>query len=199
MNRGWAVLILLISFSLDARVRRIKSLNEMMARLSAAPYAVVLFIDKNKEAMRDQERRQRINDLEIMLSSVSENPTYKDAGLLFMAVDIARENLMSVARKYSVGSFPSILAFSGMQPVSNTAMIQGAITRDGIDSYITIHLGARIQELLKEKDAARQRELERAQIRASYWPYYYAPYWYYGYNPYWGFGYPYGPWGGYYW
>ncbi len=200
MMQALAMVILFVfTVPVDARVRRIKSLNEMMTRLATAPYSVILFLDKNKESMRDQNLKQRINDTETMFRSISENPTYKDAGLQFMSVDIARDNLVSVARKYSIAGFPAVLAFSGMQSVGNNAIIQGAIYRDNVETYINTHLGLKIKEILKEKDEARQRELERAQIRAAYWPYMYAPYWYYGYNPYWGFGYPYGPWGGFYW
>jgi hypothetical protein len=196
MKQYMLMILLCQVIAVDARVKRVKSLNELMARLAAVPYAVVLFCDKNKQVMSNPVQKQMINDLEIMFRSVSDDPQYRYAGLPFMIVDVARDKMVGAARAYGIQMYPSIIAFSGSRPVAHGAVIQGAVGRDNLVSYIGIHLGQKIDVIMKEKDAARQRALENAQImQTMYAPYFYSPYWYYGYNPYWGFGYPYGPWG----
>lgn len=182
--------LIVVSFVAQTKDKKAGSYSSFYDQLARAPYVVALFYDKNKENMRDPEIRQDIKQLGIMFHSISEDPEYKDADLLFVQVDISRGDLASVARGLRINQFPAIQLFIGREAVSG-ATIQGTIEREQVHNLIDKYLRKNIDEYRKDKDAARRRELERAKIRAynsvSWGPYWYG---YYG-APYWG-GY-YGP------
>lgn len=176
------------SCALFAKDKHARSYDSFYNQLAKSPYAAVLFYDKSKQVMKNDRLKEQIKELELMMRSLSKDPEYKDANLLFLRVDIDRDDLASIARQLRIHVFPTVQLFVGRTPVSG-AIIQGSVTRAGINNLIDHYLRKQIDEYLKEKDEARKRALQRAQIRAynrAYW----GPYWYGGY------GYPY--WGGYY-
>jgi|SRR5579872_6554658 hypothetical protein len=186
----WGLLIVLVTVSLmvNTKDKKAGSYNSFYDQLSRKPYTVALFYDKSRENMRDNQMREQIKTLSIMFASVSEDPEYKDADLFFLTADIAHGDLLRVAQGLHIGQFPAIQLFVGRTALPG-AMIHGVITREDIHNLINKYLRTRIDAYLKDKDAARERELERAKIRAynrAYW----GPYWY-GY-----YGYPYGGWYG---
>lgn len=182
------VALIAVSFAIHTKDKKATSYGSFYDQLARSPYAIALFYDKSKENMRDPRIKEDIKELGLMFHSISEDPEYKDADLLFIQVDVSRADLSSLVRNLRINQLPAVQLFVGREAV-NGATIQGSIAREQVHNLIDKYLRKKIDEYLKDKDAARARELERAKIRAynnAYW----GPYWYGGY------GYPY--WGGYY-
>jgi len=178
-----------VTVLLVARDKRARSDRSFSGDLAKSPYAIVMFYDKSKENMRSKPIKQSITDMEAVFESLSKDPEYSDADLLFLKVDVARDDLRSVASHYTVQLFPTFMIFIGDTPIKQ-ARISGFASRAQLQNLIDTSLQTRINSYLKEKDAARERALQRAQIRAYNRAYWY-PYGGWG----WGYGYPYGGWG----
>lgn len=184
---GISVLMINAMCAKDKAVRSADSFDTVLAR---APYSVVLFYDNSRENRRDPAMRGEIKGLETMFRELSRDPSYKEAELQFVRVDVARHGLAEVAQRYQLRTFPAAMLFLGGKATG--AQLMGKIYRDELSTLIDRTFKSQMESVLKEKEQQRRRELERARIRAynaAYW----GPYW--G----WGYGYPYGGWryGGY--
>lgn len=179
--------LMCVSVLLWAKDKKARSYNSFYELLAKSPYTVVLFYNSKNDT------KENTKDLLLMFRSLSDDPEYKDADLLFMRADLSRDKLQSLSRTFDING-PAVQLFIGRQPITG-ARIDGLIDRTGITHLINRFLSQKISEYLKEKDEARKRALEDAKIRAYNRAYYWEPYWYYGYpyGPYGYWGYGYGP------
>lgn len=170
---------------LYAKEKRARSAAEFNRLLSAAPYSLVVFYDRSKNAMRDDDAKNNTKDMEIMIRSLSKNPLYKGADLQFVRVDVSRRDLSNLLQTYAVTTLPTFMVFVGRQPYEDR--VTGFAYRSQVNTLITSSLQEKMAIYMKEKERQRQRELERARIRAYNRAYLWGwgPYWYTGYYPYW--------------
>lgn len=206
MRGAWLLLVCLVGISclLSARNKlvRVSSRDSFYNTLARSLYSVVMFYDKSKDVMRDPELKRKTNDLEEMFASLSKNPDYVEAELMFMRVDVSRKDLAEIAYSLGVKDFPSFRLFLGGQMIKGVG-IQGFTYRNNVQMLIDDHLADRMKQVMREKERKRERELEKAKISAYQnatwwgpWGPYASPYWYYPYwsGPYWNgpyWGYPY--------
>ncbi len=192
-------MLVLFAFGRE-RLVRASSDDSFRKTLARSPYAVVVFYDKSRENMRDPQIKNKISDLEDMFTSLSKNPDYVEAELVFIRVDVARSGLMSVAQSYGIRTFPAFRLFVGDQMIRGVG-INAYAYRAQVQSLINTHLQSYMQNVMQEKQRKRERDLERAKIqayeRAAYWGPYWNGYGYYPYwaGPYWGPGWGYGYYG----
>ena len=188
MKQQGKALLLIISIVAYAqgKERRARSLESFNKLISAAPYSLAIFYNRDKTAMRNDATKSAINDMEIMLRSLSKNPRYKAADLQIIRVDIARRDLDETVQRYNLSTLPAFMTFIGREPTDQR--ISGFAYRSQVKALIKRTLKQKMDIYLHEKQKQRNRQLKIARIRAynraylwgSYWPY-----WYSGYYPYW--------------
>jgi cysteinyl-tRNA synthetase len=171
---------------LYAKDIRVRSIDKLSKKLAQAPYSLVLFYDKSRELMRNDEMKQKIGDMEAMFLSLSKDDYYKDANLQFIRAQVNKQDLQSAQQKYQLTELPAFAIFLGRQL---KATLYGYVFRDAVEQFIEQNLKSKMEEIIKQADELRKKRLEEAKIRAYNRPYYYGPYWYGGYYPYWWYGY----------
>ncbi|MDP3888960.1 MAG: thioredoxin family protein [bacterium] len=183
--------------TIDARDRSPRSADKRFHRLiKRQELAVVMFYNRNGS---------RASTLESMFSATSRKPSYRDAEVEFLTINVAKERSSSLARDFDVRQVPAFIVFKDGIPVSKEHL-SGFVSREQLTSFIDKHIEDRIKDIIEEKAEARKRAAEerryyRPYIGFSYgYPYYGYPYYGYpyygsgwGYPYYWGRGYrPYG-------
>lgn len=170
-----------------------KRFEQVMAR---SELAVVMFYEKNKTLMRRDKMLVRyVKRLEDMFLTVSSVPRYKEAGVMFLMMNVDYDNLGFVAQDHGITQLPAILLFEDGEvrrvKGDNPSVLVGNVSPENMRTFIDDAFGSRIERILKDKAKARR---EASYYRSSWggwgfgWggsPYYYWNYPYYGY---------YGPW-----
>jgi hypothetical protein len=145
--------------------------------------------------MRNTILKQKIEDIEIMFDSLSDDSNYQNARLQFVKADISHKKLGESQKRFKLFRLPAFMIFLGNQP---DAKLYGYVYRDAVKKIINEHLKERMDKAIVKFKEQQKIKLEEAKIRAYNRPYFYGPYWYGGFYPYWwsGFGWPryYGCW-----
>lgn len=130
---------------------------------------------------------------------------YSNGGLIFIAVNVSRDNLNAVAEKYNLKANDEFVLFRNGQVYSKPPHLTGLAKRSDIvqfiekyfSDFIDEQLELQRQEAREERKEQRERERERSSTRTTTYvyerPYYYDRSYYYGRWPYYGgyYGYPY--------
>ncbi len=177
--------ILLCVAPLCAKDVRVRSSSALQKKLSSAPYSIVLFYDKSRDAMRDKTAKQKLIDIETMFRSLSNDDYYKDAQLQFIRADVARKGLVSSSRDYNLIRLPAFVIFLGRQL---TDKLYGYAFRQTVEKFIAQNLKIKMDKAIKQADEQRKKNLEQAKINNLNRPYWYGPYGYGGFYPYWWYG-----------
>jgi hypothetical protein len=171
--------------TLGARERSVSSEKRFYSFIRKNELAVVLFYRKDKEIKQDDVLYNQVVSLERMFSSTSRTPSYREAEIQFLTINVTKEKLIDLAQDFGVTSIPSFILFKDGVPVRKNGTIvrlDGFIDRERLINFIDSHFETRVKDIIKEKAEARKRAAEERR----YW-YYSRPYWDWG----WGWGYPY--------
>jgi hypothetical protein len=172
-----ALLLLCIIGTLYSKVNESSSPRLFDRYLGRAPYAVVMFYEKDREALRDNKKLSHtVQVLSDMFDGVSDRSRYKDAGLVFLKVNVSREKLLEVAQSYDVTKFPTFMLFNFGKPVSD-AMLSGNIASKALESFIESYLKDHLDTIIENKEIIHERRLQDVRYNTPYW--------------YWGYGSPY--------
>jgi hypothetical protein len=184
--------------------RSVRTINKFSRALDTYRLIVVMFYDINsihhcavsKTLFHEQERIMR---------SISKDPYYRQAKVQFFKVNIGNSDGMLLRRRYGIKESPTYMIFYDGEPVENNGYPirhNGFVTRTQLKNFIDQYALNIIDDIIKDEDDLRKKELELAQIRAyNAGPYFYSggcypcaypwyPYnWYGGYDSCrWGFG-----------
>jgi len=180
--------------TLIPRTVTVKSEGSFDRLISRHEIAVVMFYREDRTTGDDSTLKKNINATEYMFKNVEKKGRYKEVNIAFIKVNIARDFLDDVAKRFAVKKVPAFVLFKDGVPVrdkeKNMAMVTGFISRADLINFIEKHLDDDLQEIIDEKEEIRQRRREEAQSWSYYnYPYYYPHYGYgYGYWPYYQFG-----------
>jgi hypothetical protein len=170
---------------------------------------VVMFYRRDKEILNDKAMRDKVERMERRIQTLAtRDGDYRNAGVRFLMVNVAKEKLGDLAQEYEVDvtDNPVFVLFHNGKPVrKNGAIVRlaGFVSTQKLCDFIDHHLREQIEDILAAKKEAReqrQEEIDNALYFGAY-PYYYGyPYGAYGYYwnwpyygaPYGGYGYPYG-------
>ncbi len=183
-----AFCIFLTGGSLGAKEVKVTSTDKLYRLLAAAPYSLLMFYRRDKQAMRDPVTRQNITDTEIMLKSLSRSPFYKGTGIQIIMADVSQGGLTQAMEDYGITTLPTFITVVGREKVGEP--LSGFAYRAAIMTFINTHLKNQMESYQQARAAEREREFEQARIDAynrNYWlgsPYW-DSYWYGGYYPYW--------------
>lgn len=189
--KKWSIALVLtvITYSYGtAKNITVTTTDKLYRLLAAAPYALVMFYNRDKTMMQNKNNRQAIVDTEIMLKALRQSPFYQGADLHIILADVSRGDLTQALKDYNVTDLPTFITVVGKQQVGDQLM--GFADRAPLMTFINENLKQQMQVRMKEKEAQRERDLEIARIDAykrNYWlgsPYW-DSYWYGGYYPYW--------------
>lgn len=159
--------------------------------------AVVLFYEKDKMLMKhNTSLKNYVEQLERLFDTISKVPKYKEAGIYFMKVNVARKDLDDVGYNYQIGRLPTVMLFEDGIPLKkegNPVEMIGELTFEKLRAFIDEHFKSRIEDILADKAQAREQAARDRMYAGPYWgwgwggyPYYYWNYPYYGsYGPWW--------------
>ena len=115
-SKVMVMLGLFIGAFLNARVKDVRSENNFNIRMEETPFAVVLFYQSIKG---DREHERMIRHYKNDLKAVGDLGLYQNAGVKFIALDIARDHLDEVAQRFKITKFPTLILFKGGAPLKN--------------------------------------------------------------------------------
>lgn len=194
------LLLLFIRLAGDqGKAMAIKSEHNFTKTVMHKELTVVLFYQKDKMSMKCDPTAAcalgRLQDLFIEMSKVS---AYKEAGVYFLMVNTARNDLSSLLCDYQINQLPVVLLFKDGVPVRvKNSDMRAMLPADDLScgdlrTFIDDNFSSRIGHILEDKAEARRQAAEDRFYNAPYYagwgayPYYYwnAPYYGYG-GPWW--------------
>jgi hypothetical protein len=174
-------------FAFANKDKKASSSKKLYQLLAQAPYSLVVFYDRGKEALKDATIKQNILDLETMLIMLSKSPFYEGADLQIIRVDTSQKDMADAIEEFAIDVVPTFMIFLGRQPKNER--LTGFAYRPAVMAFIDQNLKEEMNRYMQKKEEQWQRELEIARIgaynRAYLWGPYWNAYWYGGYFPYW--------------
>lgn len=179
-----------------SRVKSMRSERKFQRDIGKRQFSVAMIYDEGESVKQDAALRSKVDRLENMFRSTSEQRDFRDAGVLFAKVDINKRDLDIVAQEYHVSKLPTFFLFRHGSLVKDKTTKQpvklvGFVSRAQLLEFITKYLGEEIEDYAKER--RRAREYNRLYWWGGYGGYGGYPYGYGGYGwPYNNYYYPYG-------
>lgn len=179
------MLVLLVAVSGSAREKNVGTTDEFKGQVRKNPLAVAFFYTSQFDKKENRDYGKELKDARRAFESASKIKRYEDGGVGFVAVDLAKKNLVGTEKLYGIEKLPTYRLFyrgkpfksaSGM-PVSHV----GFLEKEKISTMIERNFGKKITGYFKEQARLRQRAREESRSVVS-------PYVYWGF----GGGYPYG-------
>jgi thioredoxin-related protein len=173
-----ALLMILLAIStsgglLLAREINVQTPERLQSLLREYTYCLVLFYQKNQEAMR------------MNFSHVSNVQRYKESRVKFFTVDASDSSMQYAMRMYQVAQLPTVILFKNGK---NIGSLKGLFTEQTLNKFIHDIIGGELAQIQKTKEEIRRLKQQRYADSSVYWGYPYATYpYYYPYNyPYYG-------------
>ena len=189
LNGLFMVLSIGITYAIFAREITVRSDRKFDQLVIRHNYAVVMFYQSDKKVRKDPTFKRKMDRLENIFKSLSERYKYEEGDLVFLKVNIAKNDLAMVSRDLDVTQVPAFLLFEDGESIKGNigkpVSLVGFISRDDLGMFIDAHLGEQIEEIVEEKEKIRKQRREEARLQSYSYPYSY-PYSYYpyGYYPY---------------
>lgn len=156
----------------DAKVRSIMTRRDFERSLSRGYMMVALFYEAQKD---NKEARENNKELFKMYEDVSRYQPYDDADIIFVKVNIKRDDLDKLAALYGVVATPTFMFFKQGQYLvddkGNPIIKEGFVSRADIQSVIAYCCNDEIKRYVAQKEKRRNQILE--QENESWKAYYY--------------------------
>ena len=157
---------------IDAKVRSIMTRRDFERSLSRGYMVVALFYEAKKY---DKELRDKNKALFRMYEDVSRYQPYDDADIIFVKINIVRDDLDKLAALYGVTTTPTFIFFKKgeylIDDQGNPMIKEGFISRADVQSVIAYCCNDDIKKYVAQKEKRRNDILE--QENESWKPYYY--------------------------
>lgn len=181
-------ILLALIHALKGQVYTVESQRQFNKYVKKEPYQGVLFYSvDSKEMRRNKETKERYAAFKNLMKQTSDTTLYKEGGLLFMSVNMAKQMGKELAELYGIRVDPSFLLLYRGRPLDTEDKSVGLLTqfqtREELSQFIDTTLKAELNEIVTQKEnMKKQRALERQIWYASpafYWddgyPTYYDP------------------------
>lgn len=157
---------------IDAKVRSIMTRRDFERSLSRGYMVVALFYEAQKN---NRELNGKNKELFRMYEDVSRYQPYDDADIIFVKVNVARDDLDKLAVLYGVVRTPTFIFFKKgeylVDTQGNPIIKEGFISRADVQSVIAYCCDDDIKRYVAQKEKRRNDILE--QENESWKPYYY--------------------------
>lgn len=155
---------------LDARSRGVlvpRNDRNFYDLITKYQFAAVLFYQDSKVVRRDAGARQVIDFMNGTFDRLGRYGYYRDADLVFMKVNVERDNLADVSHAFQIVQLPCVVLFKSGVPIQDRygkpLMLVGSSSADQIERLIKSNLkkelDANVQKRAEER--RQQRELDR--------------------------------------
>jgi hypothetical protein len=156
-----------------ARVRGVMSVREFEQDVAHKGICVALFYSVTDK--RNAPLRQDNKQLQRMFDELSIKDTYDDAGLVFIKINLARNDLNSLADRYGIVNVPQFVLFHDGQRVVNEegkpCELNGFVTHKELESFIDKHCGTEVRRLDMAKAEVQKQRIDEE--KKPWLPYFY--------------------------
>lgn len=183
-----ACTLIFVAITSIAREKRVNSEGEFQQETRRFPPSVVFFYTSRFDKKTEREYGQQLKEAQRVFDRVAKMGRYENAGVGFFSVDVAKERLVTLKKRYGIKEVPVYMLFFKGKPFKNVEnqLVKRTVflDQDELISLVERHFGKDITGYLKERARLRQREREESSNRWS-------PYFYWGYGGGYPWGYPY--------
>jgi len=190
MKKYTSILIVLLGISCLSfgKSKKISSVRKLDKYLMDEELVVVLFYDSK---VGDHHEKRKIKNMKKNFKNLDDDyHKLKESDVLFLYIDLHKDRDGEFKDYYDVSlDLPIMQLYKDGKfytEGSNKGVISGIFSQSEMNDFIMENFEDFIDEIIKEKDEEREREIEKQKLNRSYWynDYYYDYPWYYRRWPY---------------